>query len=118
MGSTCTSCGALYVPPRAICIACHGSKLAWVETKGTGRLIAFTSTAVAPPALADEGYGRDNPYCTGVVELEEGVRVVARIKGLDARHPECVEPGTPMKVEFPHRDGGEQPVTTLAFRAD
>jgi len=115
MGSKCASCGGLYIPPRAICIACHGSELEWVETTGAGKLIAFTSTAIAPPALAEEGYGRDNPYCTGVIELEDGVRVAARINGLDARNPERVELGTPMKIEFPGRDHAEQPVPVLAF---
>lgn len=112
MGSKCASCGALYVPPRAICIACHASKLDWVEASGIGKLIAFTATAIAPPALVEEGYGRDNPYCTGVIELEEGVRVVARINGLDARNPERVEIGAPMQIEFPH---GDRPAAMLVF---
>ena len=32
-----------------------------------------------------EGYGRDNPYLAGVVELDEGVKISAQILGADAR---------------------------------
>lgn len=103
------------MPPRAICIACHGSDLEWVEFGGKGKLIAFTSTAVAPPALAEEGFGRDNPYGTGVIELEDGVRVVARINGLDPENPERIELGTSMKIDFPKPENPEQPVRHLTF---
>ena len=34
MGSRCTTCGALFVPPRPICIRCHGTDMVWVEMEG------------------------------------------------------------------------------------
>ena len=48
--------------------------------KGAGRLVALTSISIGPPAMQMEGFNRNNPYCTGVVELDEGPRVVARIE--------------------------------------
>jgi uncharacterized OB-fold protein len=42
MGSRCKKCGALFVPPRSICIKCYSSEMEWVEIKGEGRLHAFT----------------------------------------------------------------------------
>ena len=116
MGSRCQKCGALFVPPRSVCINCYSSKMQWEEMEGVGKLAAFTCISIGPPAMIDEGYDRDNPYCTGVVELDESPRVVARIEGVDALHPENIRIGTPLEVKFLHRHTGETPNTTLAFR--
>jgi len=116
MGSKCQKCGALYAPPRPICIKCYGSEMAWVELKGKGKLAAFTSIAVGPPAMVAEGYDRKNPYISGVVELEEGVRVDARIAGIDGTKPEAIKIGTPLTVEFLHRGEGEDLKTILTFK--
>ena len=48
MGARCVGCGALFVPPRAICPKCHGSEMEWVETKGEGHLVAFTCISIGP----------------------------------------------------------------------
>ncbi len=116
MGSRCRQCGALFVPPRALCIDCHGAALEWVEMGGGGKLAAFTSIFIGPPAMVEEGYDRNNPYCSGVVELEESPRVVARIEGVDARNPGSITIGTPLEVCFLHRGSGEDRRTILAFR--
>ena len=116
MGSRCSKCGVLSVPPRSICINCHGSEMEWVEMKGKGRLVAFTSIAIGPPFMIKEGYDRKHPYVCGVVELEEGVRVVARIEGVDGSKPETIKIGTPLQVEFLHRGEGANSTTFLAFR--
>ena len=115
MGSRCGVCGALFVPPRLICLQCHRSEMEWAEMKGTGKLAAFTCIAIGPPSMIEEGYDRNNPYCSGVVKLAEGPRVVARIEGVDARNPEHIQIGTPLKVKFLHRGTGENLTTFLAF---
>jgi len=116
MGSRCSNCGTLFVPPRAICIECHGSEMEWVEMKGKGKLAAYTCIAIGPPFMAKEGYDRKHPYVSGVVELEEGAKVVARIEGVDGSKPETIRIGTPLKVEFLHRGEGKDLRTFLAFR--
>ncbi|RLC65586.1 MAG: transcriptional regulator [Chloroflexi bacterium] len=116
MGSRCKQCGAFYVPPRPICIKCYASEMEWVQTKGKGKLAAFTCIAVGPPFMMEEGYDRTRPYVSGVVELEEGARVVARIEGVDGSKPETIKIGTPLRVEFLHRGEGEDSATFLAFR--
>lgn len=116
MGSRCRHCGAFYVPPRPICIKCHASDMEWVQTKGKGSLAAFTCIAVGPPFMVQEGYSRTNPYVSGVVTLEEGARVVARIEGVDGTRPETIKIGTPLHAEFLHRGEGENTATFLAFR--
>ena len=74
MGCRCKKCQALYLPPRPLCIECYGNEIEWVEIQGKGRLAAFTCISVGPPFMIKEGFDRGNPYCTGVVELEEKVR--------------------------------------------
>jgi uncharacterized OB-fold protein len=115
MGSQCRKCGRLAAPPRPICFHCRGFDMAWVPLNGFGKLAAYTCIAIGPPSMIAEGYDRKNPYCVGVVELDEGVRVDARIEGVDARQPETILVGMPMQVRFLHRGEGEGARTCLAF---
>jgi uncharacterized OB-fold protein len=117
MGSKCKKCGSLSLPPRPICISCFGSEMEWVQFKGDGKLDAFTSIVVAPPPMAKEGFGRNNPYIVGVVDLQEGAKIVARITGVDAKKPEQIKVGTPLKAEFLQRGEGPGKQTILAFKA-
>jgi hypothetical protein len=115
MGSRCRSCGALHVPPRALCPACYGDELDWEQIRGTGKLVAFTTVHIAPTAMIEAGYGRKNPYCTGIVELEEGPCISAQITGVDPAAPQEIEVGTPVRVAFVQRGEGEDQHTYLAF---
>lgn len=116
MGSRCSNCGALFAPPRPICMKCHGAEMEWIELRGKGKLAAFTCIAIGPPFMAKEGYDRKHPYVSGVIELEEGVRVVARIEGVDGTKPETIQIGAPLQADFLHRGEGENLTTFLAFR--
>ncbi|HKI54797.1 MAG TPA: Zn-ribbon domain-containing OB-fold protein [Anaerolineales bacterium] len=116
MGSHCNTCNKDFLPPRAICPNCHSDQLTWIEFSGKGKLAAFTSIYIAPTAMIEAGYGRDNPYLAGVVELDEGVKISAQILGLDAKKPDEVKIGTPLQVEFVKRGEGETKKTFLAFR--
>lgn len=116
VASKCKKCGALYLPPKPMCTSCYSDEMEWAEMKGKGKLAAFTTIAVASTLMIEEGYGRDNPYCTGVVELEEGPKISARILGVDPKKPEEIKVGTPLTVEFLERGEGEQKKTFLAFR--
>ena len=115
MGSRCQSCGALYVPPRAICPACYGAGMEWVEMSGEGELLAFTTVHIAPTAMIEAGYGRKNPYCAGIVQLAEGPAISAQILGVDATRPQEIEIGMPLRIAFVQRGEGEQTRTFLAF---
>ncbi len=117
MGSRCANCEENFLPPRAICPQCYDDQLEWVELDGKAKLAAFTSIYIAPTAMIDEGYGRDNPYVAGVVELADGVKISAQILGLDAANPEEIKIGTPVQAEFVERGEGDEAQTFLAFRA-
>ena len=56
--------------------------------------------------MVKEGFGKNNPYVVGVVELEEGAKIVARITGVDAKKPAEIKVGTPLKAEFIHSGQG------------
>lgn len=116
MGVRCQSCGRLFLPPRPICIHCYGDKLSWEELSGEGELAAFTTIHIAPTAMIAAGYGRDNPYCSGIVKLKDGVSISAQILGMDTAHPENIDIGTKLEVEFLDRQVGDQNQTFLAFK--
>jgi hypothetical protein len=103
MASRCEECGALWLPPRPVCLKCHGTEMEWAELEGRGKIVAFTVIGVGSMMMVNAGYGRDNPYCVGVVQLEEGPRISAQILGVDVAHPENIKIGTPVTVDFVER---------------
>ena len=115
MGSRCRACHALFVPPRSRCSDCHHTDLEWVQMEGKGQLAAFTCIAIGPPQMVAQGFDRDHPYCSAVVRLSEGPRMVARVDGVDPRHPEGIEIGLPLKAKFLHQGSGDQLMTSLVF---
>jgi hypothetical protein len=117
MGTRCITCSGLYLPPRAICPACHRDQIEWIELSGKGKLAAFSSVFIGLSAMQAEGYDRNNPYCAGIVELDEGVKISARVLGVDAKQPANIAIGTPLTIEFLDRGEGEQKKTILAFKA-
>ena len=112
-GVRCRSCGALSAFPRPMCAACRSKDMEWHEFSGKGRLSTFTCISIVPVYMGQKGYSRDNPYCTGVVTLEEGPRVSARILGVDGRNPQDIETGLDLVLDLEELDP-ENP--SLAFR--
>jgi uncharacterized OB-fold protein len=90
----------------------------WEQMSGRGKLAAFTTIHIAPTAMIEAGYGRDKPYCTGVVQLDEGPAISAQIVGVDATQPEQIAVGTPLKIAFIERGESEGSRTYLAFARD
>jgi len=103
MGCRCQVCGALYCPPRPICPGCGSDKMAWEQMSGTGKIAAFSVIPYGPMPFIKEGYGRDNPYCAGIVELAEGMKIAGQITGVDVAHPENIKIGTPVTLDFTER---------------
>ena len=63
--------------------------------------------------MAKKGYGRDMPYCTGVVTLEEGPRVSALILGVDGSNPQNIKTGMDLVLDLEELDLDHP---ALAFR--
>ncbi len=116
MGTRCRGCGAVSLPPRSVCRRCQMDRLDWVEMPTQGRLVAFTCIHVGRSFTLAEGFDRDHPYCVGVVELENGVRLTARITGVDAAHPEQIRIDSPVRAEFFTALTEEGSPPALAFR--
>jgi uncharacterized OB-fold protein len=89
--------------------------MAWVELSGKGKLAAYTVIAIAPTMMLEAGYGRDHPYCSGVVELEEGPRMSAQITGVDVQAPEKIAVGMALRAAFVARGADDAQQTYLAF---
>ncbi len=75
----CTSCSHYYHPPRYLCRECGSSDLAFVPSSGRGRIFSWTVTH----RPVDAGWAAEIPYATVVVAMEEGVRLVGALRGLD-----------------------------------
>ncbi|MFH1481323.1 MAG: Zn-ribbon domain-containing OB-fold protein [Pseudomonadota bacterium] len=103
MASKCTKCDALWLPPRPICLKCNSDALEWTELSGKGKLMTYTVIGVGPMPMIEAGYGRDNPYCVGIVEVAEGPRIGAQILGVDVKHPEKIKIGTALTADYVER---------------
>ena len=104
MGVRCRSSGKLSAVPRPVCAFCHSKDIEWYEFSGKGTLGTFTCISVVPVAMGKRGYGRDNPYCTGVVNLEEGPRVSALIVGVDGNNPQDIKTGMDLVLDLDDLD--------------
>lgn len=104
MGVRCNACGKLSVEPRSLCPACHSREMAWHQFSGKGQLSTFTCISIVPMVMAEQGYGRNNPYCSGVVTLEEGPRISARILGVDASQPQSIQTGMALELALQELD--------------
>ena len=63
--------------PRSISIFTGRKNLEWREVSGKGTLYSFTDIHVAPPGFEDLA-----PYMIGVIELDEGVRMMTPLQGV------------------------------------
>ena len=116
MGSRCQTCGKVHLPPRAICPACRSAQLEWLALSGRGRLAAFTAVHIGPTRMNELGYSRTNPYLSGIVELEEGVQISARLVGLDGMNPTGIKIGAPLVMVILKEGDPETAKPVLAFQ--
>ena len=115
--SRCGGCGGVYVPPRPICPACGPGDMTAEDLSGRGRVVGITSITIAPSAMAAKGYGRKRPYVTGVIALDEGPGLTARIE-LSQDDGLRIEDrvGMPVVADFEEEGEGDERSVTLVFR--
>jgi len=78
--------------PRTISTATGQQNLEWRTVSGLGRLYSFTETHVPTAGFEDRG-----PYLIGLVDLDEGVRIIANLVRLT---PDRVRIGMRLKVAW------------------
>ena len=115
IGSRCGNCGHVNAPQRQICPKCHSDQQEIIEFNGKGTLSAFTVVSVPPTHMAAAGYDAKNPYCVGIVTLEEGAKVCAQILDVDVHAPQTIRVGTPLVMTMIERGEGENKKKYLAF---
>ena len=78
----CEACGALAVPPKAVCPSCEGRSWSRATLGGDGEIASYTVIRVPPARLAAEA-----PYVVAVARMAEGVSLLGRLDGVpvDAR---------------------------------
>lgn len=85
----CTRCGVLRHPPGPVCVQCHSLDWEAVPCSGQGRLFSFVVVhQPRHPAF-------DYPLPVGLVELDEGVRIVAPLRGIA---PEALAAGLRLRA--------------------
>jgi len=101
----CKGCGTLRHPPGPVCTKCHSFEWDTVESAGKGSIYSFVVMHYpeVPPF--------DYPNPVGLIELDEGVRLVAGLVGVKRNE---IRIGQRVQVEFQSFDEGE--LTLPLFR--
>lgn len=86
-GRRCAECGKVAVDGKRPCPFCGSQGGTAVALSGRAQLLSWTVIRVAPARFAAEA-----PYTVGVLQLDEGPRLTARIEG----DPEKLAIGQPL----------------------
>jgi len=94
----CKGCGELHHPPGPVCPSCHSFEWDTVQASGRGTVYSFVVMHYpeVPPF--------DHPNPIGLIELEEGSRLIAQLVGIK---PQDVQIGQKVQVEFNAFNDGE-----------
>jgi uncharacterized protein len=91
----CKECGTLRHPPRPMCSECRSYEWDVIDASGRGTVYSYVVNHYPQvPAF-------DYPLAVGLIELEEGTRLVANVMGID---PSDIRIGMPVEVEWVDHD--------------
>ena len=94
----CTSCHQFRHYPQPRCPACGSFEYEWPRLSGRGEIYSYSvSHRAFHPAWQNE-----TPYVIATIELEEGIRMVTDLLGVDSN---AVEIGQPVEVYFAEMPG-------------
>lgn len=89
LAAKCLSCGKISFPPRSDCPVCSAEQFEWSIVHGVGKLLTYTFINVPPEHFAPDTSSRApfssysyHPSAVGIVEMEDGLRVMGWIFGL------------------------------------
>jgi uncharacterized protein len=80
LGLKCKECSTITCPPKMTCQECSGTDLEQLELQGTGKVVSFTTSYVAP-----QGREAEAPYTIVLVELDEGPWIMGNLIDMDPR---------------------------------
>jgi uncharacterized OB-fold protein len=89
----CTDCQTVRYPPGRVCPACMSRAVEWVESPGRGTVFSYTTVSRAP-SPEFEAWA---PYTVGLIDLDEGVRVMGNIVNCQSAE---IHVGMPVQVFF------------------
>jgi len=116
MGTKCKKCNNVDLPARPLCSKCTSPDVDWVQMKGTGKVVAFTTIHVGTTFFKERGYDQKKPYAFSIVQTDEGPCVSAQLVGVDANRPtETIKVGMPVKATFLKSMEKEQERIDLGF---
>jgi uncharacterized OB-fold protein/acyl dehydratase len=91
----CKQCGTLRHPPRPMCSECRSYQWDVVDATGRGTVYSFVVNHYPQvPAF-------DYPLAVGLIELEEGTRLVVNVIGIE---PSDIRVGMPVEIEWVDHD--------------
>jgi uncharacterized OB-fold protein len=90
----CGDCGTRYFYPRPLCPACLSRSVRWIDASGLARLHTFVVNHRPP-----RGYPVPAPFVIGIVELDEGPRMMSHIVGVEP-DPATLRCELPLEVVF------------------
>ena len=98
----CKDCSKPYFYPRYFCPTCLGTNVEWFKTSGRGKLHTYMINHRPPPSFQAEA-----PYAIAIVELDEGVRMMTNIHGIE-NTPEKLKLDMPLRVVFEEITAGRK----------
>jgi uncharacterized OB-fold protein len=87
----CGRCGRLHHPPGPMCPMCHGNQ--WLVHESNGRGIVYSFTIHYHPPIPPFSI----PHAMALVDMEEGFRFFADIRGVA---PSDLHVGLPVEIAF------------------
>lgn len=107
----CHGCGKIRHYPQPMCPTCHSMEVEWVEASGQGTVHSWTITHHA----FHPGFREDLPCILATVDLKEGVRLNAQLRGVEAGD---LRIGLPVRLAFEMvKDGLTLPYLVLGEAA-
>lgn len=79
LGTTCDSCGRVFVPPKKTCPCCFTENIKWIAVSSTGTLVSYT---IARRQLA--ALNKNVPVMFGLIRLDGAdTAMLHYIRGID-----------------------------------
>ena len=102
----CGECQLKRLYPRPMCEQCYSLEFDWVEISGNGKVHSWTVSHHA----FNPAFKRDLPYTTVTVDLDEGLRLHAPLRGADQS---TLVIGMPVSADYEDVD---ETYSTLVFK--